>query len=202
MVATGDLTTGGTIQTVQGIRNVITENSAGGFPLTKIETKLNDYNKSMGFDQEDLERWFSGGKTSNRVLRVVLSLLYFPDIANENYKYELDHIFPKSKLSEEYLIDEANFSREKAKKVNESGDMLANLQLLRKGENQKKSDESPSEWLPTRTSGYLQRHHIPEDENLFKLENVDKFFERRKSLMISKLTDNVPDRNNASPSSI
>ena len=198
MVATGDLTTGGTTQTVQGIRHVIRDAPASEFPLMEIESKLNDYNKSMGFDQENLERWFSDNSASNRVLQVILSLLYFPNVANENYDYELDHIFPKSKLSKEHLIDEVGMEREKAEKIHGLRDSLANLQLLRKGENRKKSNKAPSEWLPTRTDDYLQRHYIPQDRELHRMENADKFFEKRESLIMNELLSRSPDRENIS----
>jgi uncharacterized protein with ParB-like and HNH nuclease domain len=199
MVVTGDLTTGGTTQTVQGLRNVIREASNKEFPISKMEEKLNDYNKSMGFDEDSLERWFNDSSNSNRVLQVVLSLLYFPNVANENYEYELDHIFPKSKLDKEYLIDEEGMNRSEAERLNEFRDSLANLQLLRKGDNRKKSDKQPEEWLKTRTDEYKQRHYIPEEKESYKLENAESFFEKRKDLIISELMKQSPDRENISP---
>jgi uncharacterized protein with ParB-like and HNH nuclease domain len=198
MVATGDLTTGGTTQTVQGVRRVIREAPSDEFPLTEIEEKLNDYNKSMGFDQENLERWFSDNNASNRVLQVILSLLYFPNVANENYDYELDHIFPTSKLSKEHLIDEVEMERQKAEEIHGLRDSLANLQLLRKGENRKKSNKLLSEWLPTRTDDYLQRHYIPQDRDLHKIENALEFFRQRESLIMNELMSRSPDRKNIS----
>jgi uncharacterized protein with ParB-like and HNH nuclease domain len=198
MVATGDLTTGGTTQTVQGIRHVIRDASTNEFPLLKIEDKLNDYNKSMGFDEENLERWFSDSSASNRVLQVILSLIYFPNVANENYEYELDHIFPKSKLSKEHLIDEVGMEREKAKHLEELRDSLGNLQLLRKGENRKKLAKLPSQWLPTRTDEYLRRHYIPKDQELHSLEDAEEFFEEREDLIMGELMSRSPDRENIS----
>jgi uncharacterized protein with ParB-like and HNH nuclease domain len=194
MVATGDLTTGGTTQTVQALRKVISNAGANDFPLTEIEGKLNDYNKSMGFDEENIDRWFSDGSASNRALQVVLSLLYFPNVANENYEYELDHIFPKSKLSKEYLLDELGMGREKAERLDELRDSLANLQLLRKGENRQKSNKLPAEWLPTRTDEYLERHYIPQDRELHRMENAEEFFEKREQMIKSELMDRSPDR--------
>lgn len=194
MVATGDLTTGGTTQTIQGLRGVLQEAPANEFPLEKIEEKLNDYNKSMGFDEENLDRWFSDNRASNRVLQVILSLLYFPDVANENYDYELDHIFPKSKLTIEHLVDEQGLNRKKAEEISGYRDSIANLQLIRKGENRKKSNKLPSEWLPTRTDDYFKKHYIPENRELHKLENADEFFRTRESVIMSELMNRSPDR--------
>ncbi|MDQ2052056.1 DUF262 domain-containing protein [Natronolimnohabitans sp. A-GB9] len=201
MVTTGDLTTAGTTQTVQGVRKVIKGTPGNEFPLQEVESKLNDYNKSMGVDEETIERWFREGNNSNRVLQVVLSLLYFPDVANENYNYELDHIFPKSKLEKEYLLSETDLSREKVERLDEFRDSLANLQLLRKGENRTKSSKLPEEWLPTRTRDYLTRHCIPKDPDLYKLENADQFFERRKELIVKDLLEKSPNRSTISPDS-
>jgi len=202
MVATGDLTTGGTTQTIQGVRTVIKDASANEFPLGAIEQKLNDYNKSMGFDEENIERWLHDGSSDNRVLQVILSLLYFPDVANENYDYELDHIFPRSKLDRESLMDNRGFSREDAEELEELRNCIGNLQLLRKGENRKKSDKSPAEWLVTRTDEYLDRHYIPKDKHLYQLDNAKAFFKQREELIKQNLMSKSPDREEISPNPV
>ncbi|TYL37640.1 hypothetical protein CV102_16705 [Natronococcus pandeyae] len=202
MVTTGDLTTGGTTQTIRGIRDVINDSPTGEFPLIEIEKKLNDYNKSMGFDEENIERWFNDSGVSNRAVQVVLSLLYFPNVANENYDYELDHIFPKSKLEKENLLRETDIKREKAEKLHGLRDSLANLQLLRKDENRKKSDKPLPQWLPTRTEEYLERHYIPDNSELYRIENADRFFEQRKELILEELLNQSPDRRDTTPRSI
>ncbi|MFB6224934.1 MAG: hypothetical protein ABEI13_00575, partial [Candidatus Paceibacteria bacterium] len=90
LVVNGDLNTGGTVQTIRGVRDAISDADQNIFPIQKIESKLNDYNKSMGFSEETLNRWFGGDNQSGyQNLRMVLSILYFPDIANENYSYEI-----------------------------------------------------------------------------------------------------------------
>ena len=194
MVTTGDLTTAGTTQTIQGVRGVLQQASSNEFPLDKIEEKLNDYNKSMGVDEETIERWFRKGNASNRVLQVILSLLYFPNVANENYEYELDHIFPKAKLEKERLLSESSLDRKKIEQLDELRDSLANLQLIRRDENRKKSSKLPNDWLPTRTEEYRSRHYIPDDATLYQLENADQFFKRRKKIMIGELLNQAPDR--------
>jgi hypothetical protein len=199
MVATGDLATGGTTQTIQGVRKVMKQASANEFPLQAIEQKLNDYNKSMGFDEENIERWLHDGSSDNRVLQVILSLLYFPDVANENYDYELDHIFPRSELDKESLIDDRGFSREDAEELDELRNCIGNLQLLRKGENRKKSNKTPAEWLSTRTDEYLERHYIPKNEQLYQLDNAKAFFEKREELIKENLMSKSPDREEVSP---
>jgi uncharacterized protein with ParB-like and HNH nuclease domain len=198
MVTNGELTSGGTTQTIQAVRNALREAPANEFPLSEIEKVLNNYNKSMGFDRENIERWFNDSSKSNRVLRVVLTPLYFPNVANENYRFEMDHIFPKSKLKKEYLIDEIGMEREEANRIEKLRDNPANLQLIRKGENREKSNKDPIQWLPTRSEDYLERHLIPESADLYQMENVEKFLEKRKEMIITDLLNQSPDRDNIS----
>lgn len=199
LVANGDLNTGGTIQTIRGIRNIIRESADREFPLSRIEEKLNDYNKSMGFDRSTLERWFSDGTLSNSSQRVVLSLAYFPDIASESYEYELDHIFPKSELQRDTLVDEYNMSIEKAERLDDLRLSTGNLQLIRAGENRSKSDSQLTEWLSTRREDYLDRHYVPTDEDLWRVENALDFINEREERLMQELLDKSPDRATKQP---
>lgn len=194
LVANGDLSTGGTIQTIRGVRDIIKEASYRDFPLSEIESKLNDYNKSMGFDRETLERWFSDGSASNQMIRVVLSLGYFPNIASENYEYELDHIFPTSQLQRDVLVDEHGMSIEKAERLDDLRSSIGNLQLIRAGENRSKSDKLPVDWLETRQEEYLEKHFIPAEKKLWKLDNALEFIEQREEILIKELLQKSPDR--------
>lgn len=194
LVANGDLNTGGTIQTIRGVRDIIKDAPYREFPLSKIESKLNDYNKSMGFDRETLERWFSDGSASNQMIRVVLSLGYFPNIASENYEYELDHIFPTSQLQRDVLVDEYGMSIEKAERLDELRSSIGNLQLIRADENRSKSDKLPASWLETRQDQYLEKHFIPGDKKLWKMDNALEFIEQREEILIKELLQNSPDR--------
>jgi len=196
MVTTGDLNTGGTTQTIMGVRKVIKQAPNQEFPLEDIEDALNKYNKSMGFDRENIERWFADGSNSKRVLRVIHSLLYFPDVADENYSYEIDHIIPRSKLDREYLVNEINMEISEADELERLRDSPANLQLIRKGENRGKSDKLLNEWLPTRSEEYLDKHLIPKDEALYSLKSAKQFLEHRQEMIVQELLSQAPNREN------
>lgn len=184
------INSGGTVQTVSKVRNVISEESGSNrYPIKKIEKEINKYGKSMKLEEDFVRgRFAEENNNGYQKVRVLLYLLHFPNVANENYKYEVDHIFPKSSLKREKLLSLEGVSAEKADELSQIRDSIGNLQLIREGENRKKSDQPASEWLETRTEDYLKRHQIPSDRSLWTIENADKFIREREDLLISSLT--------------
>ena len=68
---------------------------------------------------------------------------------------------------------------------------IANLALLTAKENgfQGKSGELPETWIPKQIkddSGFLDRHLIPKDPELWKSANFRKFIEARKALILER----------------
>jgi hypothetical protein len=194
MVITGEMNTAGTVQTVQAIRNAIREDNSNQFPLKSIEEVLKKYNKSMGFDREQLERWTLDENISNRKLRVALSLVYFPEVASEQYEYEMDHIFPKSKLDKNNLIKEYNIDPDEAEWMEEKRDCIANLQLIRKEENRSKHSKEYGKWIESRSKEYRNKHKIPDDKEKYKIENFRYFIEERSESIVSELLSSTPNR--------
>ena len=60
---------------------------------------------------------------------------------------------------------------------------LANLELLTAKENQEKSGQEFETWISTRHSNFRTRQFIPDDEELWKLENFAEFVEAREELI-------------------
>lgn len=199
MVITGEMNTGGTVQTVQSVRNKISESNQETFPLDEIESTINNYGKSMGLDDETLTRWFQKSSSSLKKSRVFLSLLYFPDIANDQHTYELDHIFPKSEIRLETLIDDYGYSAAEAEAAVELADNVANMQLLNMRENRQKADSPPSDWISSRSDSYMNRHLIPNDESLYNIENFVEFINQRQELIRDELMENTPNRSELIP---
>ena len=48
-----------------------------------------------------------------------------------------------------------------------------------------KSDTPPKEWFKEKGQDYLKLHLIPEDQNLWELENYELFIEARKKLILN-----------------
>lgn len=110
---------------------------------------------------------------------------------------QVDHIFPQSLLKTVKDINPETGKRNILKYRAEHRDQIANCMLLTADENgfTQKSGTPPSEWFaPARfTSGearrkYLEMHLIPDDPELWKLENFESFIEARKKLIQDKFS--------------
>lgn len=103
---------------------------------------------------------------------------------------EQDHIFPQSALKEEKHINPKT-GRWARKYDKSTRDQIANLALLTSKENgfSGKSGQLPEKWLPEQIAkdpGFLERHLIPKDPDLWKLDNYPKFIEARRKLILEK----------------
>ena len=65
---------------------------------------------------------------------------------------------------------------------------LANCMLLTREENGSggKSDILPEVWFADKEKNYLEKHLIPQDKNLWGIENFDDFIAARKDLIRNK----------------
>lgn len=65
---------------------------------------------------------------------------------------------------------------------------LANCMLLTRDENgsAKKTDQAPEQWFANKDDAYLERHMIPLDRSLLRMDRFDDFVEARKLLLLDK----------------
>ncbi|KOQ78003.1 hypothetical protein ABW45_08225 [Stenotrophomonas maltophilia] len=101
-----------------------------------------------------------------------------------------DHIFPQSALKEQKHINPATGRWGRMYDKN-TRDQIANLALLTAKDNgfSGKSGQLPEKWLPEQIAkdpGFLERHLIPKDPDLWKLDNYPKFIEARRKLILEK----------------
>lgn len=101
---------------------------------------------------------------------------------------QVDHIFPQSLLK---TVKELNPDTNKMnimKYKQPLRDQLANMMLLTRQENgaSGKWDTSAEDWFSDKDQAYFDLHLIPNDPNLWKLENYEKFIEERKKLILKK----------------
>ncbi len=95
------------------------------------------------------------------------------------YKLERDHIFPYSKLKE---VGYGEANRVKYALAQE----LTNRAILTQVENRTKSDTHAADYLATVKSKFpkaLELQCIPEDPELWKIENCEKFLEERRQML-------------------
>jgi uncharacterized protein with ParB-like and HNH nuclease domain len=159
------------------------QDSTGGFPLEEIHQQMRGRGKVVGFSPDVVESLLDETTYRSQKSFLLLSLLYYPEPVKQNVTYERDHIFPKSLLEVDSLVDDYGLSMEHAQRCANLRDKVANLQLLTPPENADKSDMDFDEWITTRTDEYYERHLIPTDERLYRIENFPAFVERREQLI-------------------
>ena len=165
-------------------REVIQEQEEEGFPIDELNDNIRQLGKIVGFNEESAENVLEYQKGGNRTF-LALTLLYeHRDFGS--IQYHQDHIFPSNLLDAEKLV-EAGIEPEKAITFEEQADKFANLQLLTGKENEAKQDKPFGEWIKTRDESFYDRHLIPDDPKLYKLENFDDFLDARGALIKQEL---------------
>jgi hypothetical protein len=98
-----------------------------------------------------------------------------------------DHIFPQWALKEQKEV-KAGSSRLSMKYDANARDQIANLALLTAKQNgfTDKSGQLPAQWLKGKDDQFFERHLIPKDPELWKIENYEKFIEARRRLILDK----------------
>ena len=100
----------------------------------------------------------------------------------EKYQLENDHIFPSA------ILKKHGYSRDNRIKY-QMAQELTNRAILTQTANRKKSDNSAEQYLSNikeMSPGALQKQCIPEEENLWKLENFEEFLAERRSILASE----------------
>ena len=108
--------------------------------------------------------------------------------AYENNLPQVDHIFPQSALRK-IRVENPRTGRKNVLKYDRAKrDQLANCMLLSREENGAggKGDTLPEKWFADKPKDYLERHLIPQDPALWKLERFDDFIEERKKLIAER----------------
>jgi len=101
-----------------------------------------------------------------------------------SYELQSHHIFPKSRLYDEY--DSGHSAHRKL--VNE----IANRAFLTPETNQKLGDTLPEEYLPEvkdRHPDALPSQFIPDNEELWKVENYEDFLAKRREKLATAIND-------------
>lgn len=161
----------------------------GDFDAKELFQIIRDDNRSLEVTPETIL-----GTRYGKALSHLIFNLWYRDFdyapALEDNLPQQDHIFPQSALKEQKRINPTTgrLARVHDKRTR---DQIANLALLTAKENgfTGKSGELPETWLPgqiERDPEFLDRHLIPDDPELWKLENFEKFVEARKKLILEK----------------
>lgn len=181
--------------------------SFSGTPDNLIDHCINDINDKKDFLVEDIFRIISEDKRNLAVtpdhilnecyggngLHLLFSIWYKEFNYNPTFdgnEPQVDHIFPQSRLKEIKVINPET-GRKEMKYTWEVRDQIANLALLTSKENgfEGKRDILPEVWFKDKPQSYLEMHLIPQNPELWKLENFEKFIEERKKLILQKFNN-------------
>jgi uncharacterized protein with ParB-like and HNH nuclease domain len=163
----------------------IKEKSA--FDVDSLYTIIQNYGRNIDIrDEIILNTQYGSGD-----LYLIFNLWYkrfdlFP--SSENNAPQIDHIFPQSALRRERKQNPVTGRWDLMKYKQTERNQIGNCMLLTAEENGPggKSDKSPEEWFSDRDYEYLNMHLIPTDEELWKIENYDRFIEERNNLILEK----------------
>lgn len=111
--------------------------------------------------------------------------------AYENNLPQVDHIFPQSVLRKVKEVNPKTGKKDLVKYKEGDRNQLANCMLLTQQENgaSGKSDTPPDVWFPIRLAddpAYLEKHLIPANPDLWKLDRFEDFISERKKLIRQK----------------
>ena len=146
------------------------------FPAEAISAELAKSGRLTQFNDQAitnfLDIWYG-----EREAFLALSLLY-DDNAWGTMTYHQDHIFPQS-LFDRQRLEEAGLPPEQQLRYRQLMNRLGNLELLSGPENIEKSNQDFAKWVTTRNTGFKQRHLIPDDPTLLRLDHFEQFIAAR-----------------------
>lgn len=105
--------------------------------------------------------------------------------AYENNLPQVDHIFPQSALRKVKAVNPKTGRKDLIKYKEAERNQLANCMLLTQAENGAggKSDTPPSQWFAGKDKAYLKLHMIPQNPELWELDQFEEFVAARKILI-------------------
>lgn len=161
----------------------------GGFDVDEMFQIIRDDGRSL----EVTHGTILGTRYGKALSHLVFNLWYRDfdyEPALEDNLPQQDHIFPQWALKEERHINPST-GRWARRYDKATRDQIANLALLTAKDNgfSGKAGQLPEKWLPEQVAKdpqFLDRHLIPNDPELWKLDNYPKFIEARRRLIAEK----------------
>ena len=175
--------------TLTRIRDVLTANGTGRFPVTDVEAAMAAVGKGLSFTPAEVDELLNLKYAGQRTFSV-LSVLY-PGL-DLGKKFHEDHIFAKSRFTRKRL-EAAGIPREKVEAYMETVNLLPNLQLLAGTANIEKQDVLPADWISSDTvfpneekrQSYLKENDL--DGLPLDLADYLTFYEQRKARVRERL---------------
>ncbi len=169
------------------IRDVLTANASGSFPVAEVEAAMAAGGKGLSFETAEIDELLSLKYAGQRTFSV-LSVLY-PGLDLSKQFHE-DHIFPKSRFTKKRLLA-AGISTGEVDAYLDGFNLLPNLQLLAGTANIEKQDALPADWIASAfpSDARLRTYLDENDLDGLQLDIVDflEFYEGRKARVRDRL---------------
>lgn len=156
------------------------------FKIADIFGVIREENRSLELTKDSLLSIHYSSKEIHLLFNLWYGFNYQPSF-NKNMP-QADHIFPTAELKKIKIKNPDSGKMNIMKYGWEARDQIANMMLLTAVENGAggKSDTVPEIWFSDKSDDYLEKHLIPKDKELWKMENFEDFIEARKTLLVNK----------------
>jgi len=154
-----------------------------GFDLEVIFGEIRNQGRSLELTEDRLWQMGYGSDTIHLLFNLMYTFNYTP--AFEGNLPQVDHIFPQSALRKVKTANPKTGHLNVLKYRETERNQLANCMLLTMEENGAggKGDILPCDWFKGKPLEYLERHSIPTDQELWKLERFEDFIDARRTLL-------------------
>lgn len=175
------------------VRTTLQNNEVQGFPFDVLDKILAGHGVSLKFSDDELNTLLDAEYGKRNTFSVLAAA--YPAL-NTQFKFHLDHIYPKSGFDRRKL-KKAGFSDDDIELYLTSFNQLPNLQMLEGVANQSKLDTPFEDWIkllkPDAASwaNYRSQHMIPALSS-YGLDTFKDFFAERRKLLLGKLRNELP----------
>ena len=174
------------------VRAAIRDSDEELFPLAAVEKALLGHGVTMRFTDEELDSMLASEYGKRNTFSVLAAL--YPSL-NTQFKFHLDHVFPKSGFHKN-MLKAAGFGEDAIVRMQELVNQVPNLQFLEGLANQSKLDTAFADWIaptlakPAEWAQYRQLHGIPELPD-YGLDQFEAFFKARRELLLARLQESL-----------
>jgi hypothetical protein len=158
-----------------------------GFDLDEVFQVIRSQGRSLELTEERLWQLGYGSDSVHLLFNLwYRDFNYLP--AYDGSLPQVDHVFPQKILRAERVLNPKTNRRDLLKYREGDRNQLANCMLLTREENGPggKWDTPPDQWFEGKPPEYLDRHLIPTDSSLWRVEQFELFIAERKKLIRQK----------------